>query len=207
VLFCVSTIAEYDYKFEKSSAIDSEMHEPVYYCYISNDLILGEYRRLIVLIVSSLILMIAMTVFGIALVYQIRKKITFRRQTVHVPNSPLNYLNIVVCWCTLIYIVFSIPRSIIDRYNVYQWISNNDMEIQNIERFINIISCITIINHVAYALNIPFTLIIFLCLNRNIRVKFVRRFRKATSKHKRRQISIVDQVNLSVTLDRSHGKE
>jgi hypothetical protein len=31
VLFCVSTIAQYDYKFEKSSAIDSETHEPVYY--------------------------------------------------------------------------------------------------------------------------------------------------------------------------------
>jgi hypothetical protein len=91
-------------------------------------------------------------------------------------------------------------------YNVYQWKSNNDMEIQNIERFINM-SCITIINHVACALNIPFTLIIFLCLNRNIRVKFVRLFRKVTSKHKRRQITIVDQVNLSVTLDRSHVKE
>jgi hypothetical protein len=50
-------------------------------------------------------------------------------------------------------------------------------------------------------------LVIFLCLNRNIRVKFVRLFRKVTSKHKRRQITIVDQVNLSVTLDRSHGKE
>lgn len=207
VLFCVSTIAQYDYKFEKSSAIDSETHEPVYYCYISNDPILGEYRRLIVFIVSSLIPVIAMIVFGIALVYQIRKMIAFRRQTVQVPNSSLNYLNIVVCWCTLIYIVFSIPRSIIDGYNVYQWISNNDMEIQNIERFINIMSCITIINHVACALNIPFTLIIFLCLNRNIRVKFVRLFRKATSKHKKRQITIVGQVNLSVTPDRSHGKE
>jgi len=207
VLFCVSTIAEYDYKFEKSSAIDSKTHETVYYCYILNDPILGEYRRLIVLIVSSLIPMIAMTVFGFALVYQIRKIITFRRHIVHVSNSPLNYLNIVVCWCTLIYIVFSIPRSIIEGYHVYQWISNNDVEIQNIERFINIMSCITIIHHVACALNIPFTLIIFLCLNRNVRVKFFHLFRKATSKQKRRKISIVNQTTLNVTLNRSHGKE
>jgi hypothetical protein len=97
VLFCVSTIAEYDYKFEKSSAIDSETHEPVYYCYISNDPIPGEYRRLIVFIVSSLIPVIAMTVFGIALVYQIRKMIAFSRQTVHVPNSSLEYS------CMLVY--------------------------------------------------------------------------------------------------------
>ena len=75
VLFCVSTIAQYDYKFEKSFAIDSETHEPVYYCYISNDPILGEYRRLIVIIVSSLIPMIAMTVFGIALVYDVTRAI------------------------------------------------------------------------------------------------------------------------------------
>jgi hypothetical protein len=67
---------------KKSSAIDSETHEPVYYCYISNDPIPGEYRRLIVFIVSSLIPVIAMTVFGIALVYQIQKMIAFRRQTV-----------------------------------------------------------------------------------------------------------------------------
>lgn len=204
MLFCVSTIAEYDYKFEKSSAIDSETHEPVYYCYIVNDPILGEYRRLIVIIVSSLIPMIVMTVFGIALVYQIRKRITFRRHNVFVSNIPLNYLNIVVCWCTLIYIVFSIPRSIIEGYQVYQWINNNDVEIQNIERFINIMSCITIIHHVACALNIPLTLIIFLCLNRNVRVKFFRLFRKTTYKKKK---SNVNQTNLSVTLNRSHEKE
>ena len=204
LLFCVSTIAEYDYKFEKSSAIDSETHEPVHYCYISNDPILGEYRRLIVFIVSSLIPVIAMTVFGIALVYQIRKMIAFRRQTVHVPNSSLEYS------CMLVY--FDIYCLFYSQKH-YWWIQCVSMDKQQWHgdskhwTFINIMSCITIINHVACALNIPFTLIIFLCLNRNIRVKFVRLFRKATSKHKRRQITIVDQVNLSVTLDRSHGKE
>jgi hypothetical protein len=40
-----------------------------------NDPILGEYRRLIVIIVSSLIPMIAMTVFGIALVYDVTRAI------------------------------------------------------------------------------------------------------------------------------------
>lgn len=200
VLFCVSTIAEYDSKFEKSSGIDSETNEFVYYCYILRDTMLGEYRCVIVLIVSSIFPLIAMIAFAIALVYQIRKRITLRRQIVHDSSSSLNDLNIVICWCTLIYIVNSIPASILDGYNVYQWISNNNIEIENYDRFINIMACITIIHYVACALNIPFTLIIFVCLNRNVRVKFLHHFRKVRSKNKRSQNVNCESNNCSVTL-------